>query len=50
MLKVQQPILSGTSLTLVKNIMTKVDGNTITVGLAKDLEVDNVDVNNNVNC
>ena len=31
-----------------KNIMTQVNGNTITVGLAKDLEVDNVDVNNNV--
>ena len=31
-----------------KNIMTKVDGDTLTVGLAKDLEVDNVDVNNNV--
>ena len=31
-----------------KNIMTKVDGNTITVGLAKDLEVDNVNVTTNV--
>ena len=31
-----------------KNIMTQVNGDTITVGLAKDLEVDNVDVNNNV--
>ncbi len=33
-----------------KNIMTKVDTNTktITVGLAKDLKVDNVDVTNNV--
>ena len=31
-----------------KNIMTQVNGDTITVGLAKDLNVDNVDVNNNV--
>ena len=31
-----------------KNIMTQVNGNTITVGLANDLNVDNVDVNNNV--
>ncbi len=31
-----------------KNIMTKVDGNTLTVGLAKDLEVDNVNVTTNV--
>ena len=31
-----------------QNIMTKVDGNTITVGLAKDLDVDNVTVANNV--
>ena len=31
-----------------KNIMTKVIGNTITVGLAKDLEVDNVNVTTNV--
>ena len=31
-----------------KNIMTKVIGNTITVGLAKDLDVNNVKVANNV--
>ena len=31
-----------------KNIMTKVDGDTLTVGLAKDLEVDNVNVTTNV--
>ena len=31
-----------------KNIMTKVEGNTLTVGLAKDLEVDNVEVVHNV--
>ena len=31
-----------------KNIMTKVDGDTLTVGLAKDLEVDNVTVAHNV--
>ena len=32
-----------------KNIMTKVEGDTITVGLAKDLEVNNVTVAHNVN-
>ena len=31
-----------------KNIMTKVEGNTITVGLAKDLEVNSVNVTTNV--
>ena len=31
-----------------KNIMTKVEGDTITVGLAKDLDVNNVKVANNV--